>query len=245
VEHHALFRLHSPLNDFPSASDRHAWVKHDFNGCPSVKDAIEAIGVPHPEIRVILIDGRPVDFTYNLVGAERVEVFPPDQHPAVDQRFLLPVRPPHRPTFILDVHLGGLARYLRLAGFDSLYSPTDWGDEYIATTAQAESRIVLTRDVGLLKRSSVRYGRWLRHIATRAQFQEVVEHYDLRPSFRPFSRCTHCNGPVTPIDKTQIANRVAKTIYAEYSEFSLCQNCHRVYWKGSHYDRIRFLLNNV
>ncbi|NJO91395.1 MAG: hypothetical protein HC831_22365 [Chloroflexia bacterium] len=156
----AILSFHAELNDFLSKKDKFQKIEHRFDNTPVVKDSIEALGIPHPEIAVVKANNKTVGFDYKVNEGDIIQVFPyfyyPDIHP------IIPVKPEGKPKFILDVHLGGLARYLRMSGFDTLYNPEDWGDKYIADTGGKENRIVLSRDIGLLKRSSVIYGYYVR-----------------------------------------------------------------------------------
>lgn len=140
---------------------------------------------------------------------------------------------------------GRLARYLRIAGIDTLYSSSDMGDEQIAGIARDEGRILLTCDVGLLKRSSVIYGHWMRNRESRAQFREAVEHYSLRRYFDPFRRCVHCNGLIREVAKEEVADKLPKGIRHDFDDFYRCSSCGHVYWQGSHYKRIGDFLESV
>src|SRR5690606_17651684 len=186
-------RFYAELNDFLPAERRQVAFRYAFEGTPAVKDTIEAIGVPHTEVDVILVDGRSVDFAYRLQGGERVAVYP------VFERFdvagVTRLRPaPLRVTrFIADVHLGALARHLRLVGFDTVWE-RDLADEDIIRRALAERRIVLTRDRGLLKDGRVTHGYWLRNTDPRQQLGEVVRALDLAGRLQPYTRCMQCNG---------------------------------------------------
>lgn len=211
-----------------------------FDDRPAIKDVIEALGVPHPEVGGISVNGAWVEFDYRLMDCDVVQVF---AAPCPLATLSLPYKPHHRPRFLLDVHLGGLARYLRMAGFDCLYEGQhDYGDALLATVAAAHDYILLTRDIGLLKRSKVKYGRWIRNVLPEQQFKEVVKHYQLVADFQPFSRCIKCNGDIGLVDKQTVVTHVPPKVFAQMDQFSQCQSCQQVYWKGSHYDNIQRLL---
>src|SRR5437868_7866953 len=154
------FRFYEELNDFLAPALRKCEFPYAFTGTPSVKDAIEAIGVPHTEVDLVLVDGESVDFTRRLTGGERVAVYPVFERLDIAPVTRLRARPLRRTRFVLDVHLGKLARYLRLLGFDSVYR-NDYDDHTIVALAHEEQRIILTRDTGLLKHSAVTHGHWL------------------------------------------------------------------------------------
>lgn len=237
----ATFRFHTELNDFLPSEQVHQTIAYTFDRRPAIKDSIEAIGVPHTDVAVILINGAAVAFSHGLQDGDEVAVYPHVAHPDVDEAFVQPFLPTGRPTFILDVHLGKLARYLRTAGFDTLYSKTDMGDARIADISDTETRIVLSRDTGLLRRSRIRYGYWLRNTQSRAQFRELVTHYKLKPWFRLFSRCSHCNGLVTTVDKQEVKDLLPGGVASDpgLTKFVQCTGCGQVYWQGSHYTHMQ------
>ena len=178
------FRFYAELNDFLPPPRRMVSFTHTFAGSVSVKDMIESLGVPHTEVDLILANGRSVDFTYLVAGGDRLSVYPVFE--SLDITPVLRVRPqPLRQTrFVLDTHLGRLASYLRLLGFDTLYR-NDYADEELAHISSREKRILLTRDRGLLKRSEVTHGYCLRSTVSAEQLREVVQRFDLAGSARP------------------------------------------------------------
>lgn len=243
----ARFRFHAELNDFLPAEQAHQVVTYSFARRPAIKDAIEAIGVPHTDVAVILVNGTAVEFSYGLQDGDEVAVYPHAAHPDVDETFIQSFLPAGCPAFVLDVHLGKLARYLRTAGFDTLYSKDDMGDARIAEISDMETRVVVSRDIGLLKRSRVRYGYWPRHTQSRAQFRELVAHYKLKPWFRLFSRCPHCNGIVATVSKKDVNDRLPAGVAADPSltSFVQCPDCGQVYWQGSHYTHMQQFFDSV
>ncbi len=240
-----FFTFHGGLNDFLPLKRRGRPFTYDLPGTPSVKDAIEACGVPHPEVRLILVETRPVDFSHRLESGHRISVYPADCHPPIPEANLLPIRPMGRASFIADVHLGVLARFLRMLGFDCRYESEDPGDAGIAAIAREENRIVLTRDVGLLKHAAVRYGHWLRHQDARAQLAEVVTHYGLKQEFKPFTLCMRCNHPIESVAKEKVADRLPPRVLRECKHFSQCGGCERIYWKGTHYLKMKALVERL
>ena len=174
----AEFRFYEELNDFLAPVLRKRAFSYAFNGTPSVKDAIEAIGVPHTEVDLVLVDGKSVDFTRRLAGGERVAVYPVFERLDISPVTRLRARPLRVTRFVLDVHLGKLARYLRLLGFDTCYR-NDYDDDAIIGLARGESRIILTRDKGLLKHGAVTHGYWVRATVPRQQLAEIVRVFDL------------------------------------------------------------------
>ncbi|MDJ0838346.1 MAG: Mut7-C RNAse domain-containing protein [Acidobacteriota bacterium] len=232
-------RFHTTLNVFLNNEDRERARTYSFIRPPSIKDVIESRGVPHAEVRVILADGRPVLFDEIIETGRHYDIFPPERHPPVADEFLLPFRPEGPPRFVLDVHLGILARSLRMLGFDSFYRNDDPGDKAIAAMAYEQNRIALSRDIGLLKRSAVTYGYWVRARASEEQLREVIDHYRLAPDFRPFTRCMNCNQVLAPVEKQDILHYLPERVKQQYDEFVFCADCDQCYWKGSHFQRMQ------
>lgn len=243
-EHSAEFRFYAELNDFLPPSRRQRSFEYRFTGTPAVKDAIEALGVPHTEVDLILIDGESAPFEAPLAGGARVAVFP--MFESVDIGPLTRVRPePLRVTrFIADVHLGTLARYLRLIGYDTVWR-NDLDDDEIVLRAAAEKRIVLTRDRGILRRRSVTHGYAVRESDPIRQLEEIVRALDLGGRMQPFTRCLACNGLLAPLDRDAAAPLVPKRVHESHADFLRCPDCARVYWPGSHRARLDALIDRA
>lgn len=240
----AAIRLHGELNDFVPPPRRDVPIAYAFRGTPSVRDALEAVGVPHPEVDRIEADGVSVGFGWKLHDGARIEAYAvPDGVVGRPAHGLVPGTPsPAR--FILDAHLGKLAGYLRMLGFDTAYA-SDADDEDLARRSAAQGRILLTRDRGLLRRSVVRHGYFLRSDQPRRQLDEVVRRYALAPETEPFSRCIRCNGPIEPVERAEIEDRLLPKTRRYYDEFGQCRSCREVYWQGSHYARMRRIVDEV
>lgn len=236
------FRFYGELNDFMRPERRARRFVHRLRGPASIKDTIEALGVPHPEVDVIVVNGHPVDFGYPLCDGDRVAVYP--RFRSLDLGDLMrvgePVPEPLR--FVLDVHLRKLASLLRLAGFDAVMANEGAA---IARIGSQDARVVLTRDLELLKRNEVRWGCWVRSTDPSRQFCELVRRFDLADRARPFSRCLRCNDPLRPVAKTDVIDRLPPRTRAEFDEFRMCDACGRVYWRGSHYERLREFLDQA
>lgn len=225
---HAQVRLYADLADLAGAAELTVPI-----GSPrSVKDLVESVGVPHPEIALILVDGRPVGFHRLVAGGERVAVFPPFRQ--LDLAGVETVAPPPvEPRFVLDVHLGTLTRRLRTLGFDCWYR-TDADDAELARVAVTEERILLTRDRGLLMRSEIAHGYCPRNDDPELQLLEVVDRYRLAPRAAPFSRCVRCNGVLQPTTPEAVRGEVPPRILSEHGTFTRCAGCDQVFWPGSH-----------
>jgi uncharacterized protein with PIN domain/sulfur carrier protein ThiS len=240
----ATFRFYAELNYFLQPRFRQVPFRHSFAGRVSVKHLIESLGVPHSEVDLILVNGASVDFSYIVEDGDRVSVYPVFE--SIDISTIGRLRPhPLRETrFILDIHLGQLATYLRLFGFDTLYQ-NDYSDDELARISSTEQRILLTKDRGLLKRNLVTHGYCVREDDPEKQLLEVFRRFDLRGSLEPFKRCLRCNGILRPVDKAEIIDRIPANTRQFYEEFHLCTSCDQVYWKGSHYRRMNHFIQRI
>jgi uncharacterized protein with PIN domain len=233
----ASIYFHGELNDFLPPELQSTEFEVQFNGHETVKHIIETLGVPHPEIEVILINNNSVDFSFLPRSGDQIEVFPSTDGLVVTQIFGLKPVPLQNYRFVVDIHLGKLANYLRLLGFDTRYR-NDYDDSEIAEISHKENRILLTRDHGLLKRSVVRYGYYVREKYPQEQLAEIVNRFDLTSSAKPFSRCANCNGVLIWVDKENILDRIESKTKKYYNEFSTCNSCDQIYWKGSHFNKM-------
>jgi len=251
------FRFHGDLKVFlPPTLRRKRIIPVDVQGHPAVKDTIESCGIPHTEVDAIVVGDRLKNFSYQLSGKEDIHVYSDvallRSRPYLNHKFhrFTPLKPlpPKKGYFILDVHLGKLARYLRLLGFDTLYH-RDWPDKEIMQRALKDKRIILTRDIGLLKNKKVQWGYFVRNVQPEKQIAEILKRFDLKTSIQPFRLCLECNGEIGRIDKKRIIKRLPPHTRAYYSAFFRCRCCRRIYWKGSHYkkllQRIRQIKYNV
>jgi uncharacterized protein with PIN domain len=240
----ATFRFYAELNDFLPPSHRAVERRYRFDGKPSVKDAIEALGVPHTEVELILADGKAVGFDYHLRSRDRIAVYPVFETLDIAPLVRLRDRPLREVRFVLDVHLGKLARWLRLVGFDALYR-ADLEDAEVADLAVREKRVVLTRDIGLLQRKAITHGYWVRADDPDVQIVEVLRRFQLDRSLRPFQRCLECNGSIEHVDKSDVWERLEPNTRKFYEEFYRCEDCQKVYWAGSHYTQMLAKLKRV
>jgi len=236
----AEFRFYEELNDHLPASRRKRSFIHTFDGTPAVKDVIEALGVPHTEIDLILVNGRSVRFSQRLRGGERVAVYPMFERFDIQPLYRLRPRPLRRTRFVADVHLGRLARYLRLLGFDTRYSP-DLDDPTLVAISVRERRILLTRDVGLLKHRVLTRGYRVRTTDPERQLEEIVRAFSLEKELQPFTRCMSCNAAVHAVARPAVAGRVPPRVFRRFRRFMCCTGSGRCYWRGTHFRRLKHL----
>ena len=240
----AEFRFYEELNDFLRPEQRQQTMVYRFDGHPGIKDPIEAMGVPHVEVELIVVNGESVGFDYRLRDGDRVAVYPVFESLDVAPAVKLREKPLRKVAFVVDVNLGRLARLLRLLGFDALFSNA-YADDEIVAISEAQGRIVLTRDRRLLHAKAVTHGYWVRSVWPRRQVDEVVRRFDLAGLIRPFSRCADCNGRIEPVAKDAVADRLEPKTKKFFEKFYRCPDCGKIYWEGSHVDRLRERLKGV
>ncbi|MGE5123684.1 MAG: Mut7-C RNAse domain-containing protein [Acidobacteriaceae bacterium] len=216
------FTFRSELNDFLPHYRRGTTFIIECEAHQTIKHLIESLGVPHTEFGKVLVNGQPASSSDRLRESDQVTVYPAD--------FLIQ----DEPRFILDSHLGQLAIYLRMLGFDSLYQ-NDYQDKELSQISSEEGRILLTRDRRLLMRKAIRHGYCIHQTDPRQQAVEVLRRFKLLGQVKPFQRCLRCNSPLEAVGKQEIIDRLEPLTKIYYDEFHLCPACNQIYWKGSHY----------
>lgn len=230
------------LNDFLPPRKRQVVIEHFFAQSSSIKDMIESLGVPHPEVDCIEVNGKAVDFSYIVQDGDIIKVYPISATAVTKVNVSVRPKPLSVVRFVLDIHLGKLVTSLRLLGFDALYR-NDYSDEELARISSTQERILLTRDKGLLMRSMVQYGYYVRNTDPQQQVPEVMRRFDLYKLVSPFQRCLRCNGLLEPVAKEFVIDQLPESVQLQNNEFHRCLDCAQVYWKGSHYQRLQQLID--
>lgn len=244
MEHTAVFRFYQELNDFLPKHRKKKAFFFEFSGEPSIKDSIESLGVPHTEVDLILVGSESVPFSYQLKDGDRVSVYPVFESFDISGTSCLRPFPLREPRFVLDVHLGKLARFLRMLGFDALYR-NDYDDPEIAEMSADEGRIVLTRDRGLLKRKIITRGYCVRSPYPKEQVAEVLKRFQLRGMVSLFHRCITCNSAIFPVEKAEVCEKLPLRTRKYYDCFYRCAGCGKIYWQGSHFIKMRDFIENL
>jgi len=216
-------------------------VAYQLTRQASVKDIIEALGVPHTEVGRLTVAGRELSFA--ALGAEndRLDVYPLCPPVDVLTPTLLRPEPLASITFAVDMNVGKLATLLRMAGFDTFYR-NYISDSELIEVAVREKRIVLSKDRDLLKRKDVVFGYLVREIYPEKQLAEIVHLFGLKEQFKPLSRCLRCNALLQPVEKRRILNRLEPLTQTYYHAFHRCPCCDRIYWPGTHRDTMLLML---
>ena len=228
----AHFLFHGRLNDFLPQDQKIQPITVHFRERQSIKHLVESLGVPHPEIGRIQVNGQEEAPGKITEDGDRVEVHPVENGCPIEPRFLL------------DCHLGRLAAHLRMLGFDCLYQ-NDYDDAKLAAIADQERRILLTRDRRLLMRKVIVHGYCLRSLDSFEQLMEVIHRFELTDRTRPFHRCLRCNHLLEPVKKEAVLDRLEPLTKKYFDEFHICPNCQQIYWKGSHYERMVRVIEQV
>lgn len=235
--------FHQDLRSLLSLGMRdHAIIEHTIHRQASIKDIIEALQIPHPEIGALLVQGKPVDFTYKVCDGDRIEVqlLMAPVNPC--QPSLLRPEPLPRIRFMTDANVARLGSLLRMAGLDTL-CPKGLDDAEIAVQAVRQECILLSRDRGLLKRKIISHGHLVRSEEPKEQLAEVIKLYGLQEQITPFSRCMHCNGLLKPVAKKDIIQSLEPLTRTYYQTFFRCPDCAKIYWSGSHKSGMNRLLS--
>ena len=230
------YRFHGEVDDLLPAPLRGRVVERACARDATVKHALEALGVPHTEIGEVHVGGRSVRLDDPLHDADEVDVYPPvagirEPGGPLDAASMPP------PRFLADAHLGGLARRLRLLGFDTELAQ-DAPDHRLAERSDGDGRILLSRDRELLKHRRIHCGRFVRAVDVDGQIREVIARYELQRFAQPFTRCLECNGELGPVAAGEVAGRLPQRIAADPPPLTRCSGCRRVYWPGSHWRRL-------
>lgn len=238
----AHFRFYEELNDFLPPERRKTRFAHSFQRRSSIKDMIESLGVPHPEIDLILANGNSVDFSYIVQDRDDISVYPVFERLDITPLIRLRPRPLRHTLFVADCNLGRLARYLRLLGFDCLYA-NDFSDAEVAAISHETQRVLLTRDRRLLQRRIITHGLFVRATDPKKQVKEIMTRLDLYRQAAPFTRCTRCNGLLEPVAKNAVDAQLEPRTRLYFEDFLRCSDCGQVYWQGSHFNRVKPLVD--
>ncbi|WP_073500029.1 Mut7-C RNAse domain-containing protein [Actinacidiphila paucisporea] len=227
-------KIPAELHLFVPADRRAASSTLTTDGSSSLGHVVESLGIPLTEVGGLAVDGRDVPPGHVPASGEVVEVR------AVSRPQAVPGAPLR---FLLDVHLGTLARRLRLLGVDAAYESEDIGDAALAARSAKERRVLLSRDRGLLRRRELWAGGYVYSDQPEEQLQDVLSRF--APALAPWTRCVACNGPLADADKESVRDRLADGTSKTYDVFAECADCGRVYWRGAHHTRLATMVDQV
>ena len=228
------FRFYEELNEYLPVEKRKDRFAHTFKHLSAVGSVLESMGIPLQEIDLLLVNDQSADFSRTIGDGDFVSIFPVFESMDIGSLASLPFRPLRKTRFILDIHLGKLARKLRLLGFDSLYG-NDTTNDRLISIMEKEKRIILTRNRRLLEESGISHGYRVREKNPDTQTVEIIHRFDLLNAIRPFNLCLECNLPLTPIGKDVIRDVLPPGIRQGFDLFYHCPGCRRNYWQGTHF----------
>ncbi|HTQ20759.1 Mut7-C RNAse domain-containing protein [Mycobacterium sp.] len=237
-------RAYAELNDFVDPRSRGLTVRRSFRSHQTVKDVLEAMGIPHTEVDLILVNGEPAAFEHRPTAGDRIAAYPMFEALDIGSTARLRPAPLRDPRFVVDVNLGRLARLLRVLGLDVWWS-SDADDPTLAEISLIQQRILLTRDRGLLKRRAITHGLFVHSQHAEQQTLEVIRRLDLGQRLAPFTRCLRCNGKLAAVSKDEVVDRLEPLTRRYYQDFSRCSGCGRIYWAGSHHARLVGLVERL
>ncbi|MGV0737206.1 Mut7-C RNAse domain-containing protein [Mycobacterium syngnathidarum] len=237
-------RAYAELNDFVDTDSRGRSVRRPCQSHQTVNDVLEAMGIPHTEVDLILVNGDPVGFAHRPAVGDRIAAYPMFEALDIGSTARLRPEPLRDPRFVVDVNLGRLARLLRVLGFDMWWS-NDADDQTLADISVEQRRILLTRDRGLLKRRAITHGLFVHADQPEKQTLEVVRRLDLKRRVAPFTRCLRCNGRLEAVTKEQVLDQLEPLTRRYCDEFSRCGNCGQIYWPGTHFARLARLVDEL
>lgn len=242
--HTIYIRFYEELNDLLPEEKKKIRFEHHYIDRTSVKDLIESLGVPHTEIDLILVNGESVGFDYVINDKDNISVYPVFESFEIKEVQHLRAKPLRRPKFIADIHLGKLTRYLRMLGQDVIYK-NNLNDEEIIKISFKEQRTILTMSKNLLKRNEITHGYLVRNFDTEKQVIEIVKRFQLKNQLKEFTRCLECNSLLNSVEKGEIVFRLPQKVDEFQNEFFICKNCDKIYWKGTHFDRMKSLIQKI
>jgi uncharacterized protein with PIN domain/sulfur carrier protein ThiS len=237
-------RFYEELNDFLPKERRKKRFTHNFIDRTSVKDLIESLGVPHTEVDLILVNGNSVKFNYIINDGDDISVYPVFESLDISDVQHLRAKPLRKAKFICDVHLGTLARNLRMFGIDSYYK-NNLNDEEIVKISLAEKRTILTRDIGILKRAEVTHGYFIRNDNPEKQISDVILRFSLIKLIKPFTLCLECGSKLVRISKKKILHLIPQNVRNEHNKFLNCINCKKIFWTGTHFNSMIKFINET
>lgn len=240
----ATFRFYAKLNAFLPAERRGQAFRCSCAQAATLKHMIEAIGVPHTEVALVLVDGDPVGLDRRIEEGDRIAVYPKFERLVITGLTPVPAPPGGPPRFVADAHLGGLARLLRMAGFDTRFD-NRYEDAAMVALANREGRVLLTRDRALLMHRAVRHGCYVHALKPADQLREIYQRLDLAAHARPFTLCMRCNAPLCALDRQAVRDRVPPRVLERHERFVGCNGCGRIFWEGTHWQDMRAMLGSL
>ena len=238
---HVKFRFYEELNNYLPEGNRKIWFDFYFIGIQTLKEVFQSMEVPAKEIDLILVNQQSQGFDYLLRDGDRISVYPVFELFDISKISRIREKPLRNPAFICDVHLGRLSKYLRMLGFDAQYSNRFSPDDLIARS-NSEKRILLSKSLRLIHHKEVTRSYRIRSADPVEQIKDIVGKLDLSGLANPFSRCLNCNHKLQEVEKPEIIDRLQPLTRKHFQTFLRCPSCDRIYWEGSHFERMQEII---
>ncbi|MFH0988411.1 MAG: Mut7-C RNAse domain-containing protein [bacterium] len=237
-------RFYEELNDYLPEEKRKVCFTQSFATGVTLEDTINHFTIPVGEVDLILLNGKSAGLEKLLHDGDRVSIYPVFESFDISDVQTIRERPLRQSRFILDVHLGKLAFHLRMFGFDTMYR-TDFQDHELVQGSIGEQRILLSKDRSLLKNKQLTHFYEVKDNNPRMQLIEVMQRFDLYNSIHPFTRCLLCNTILLPIEKESVLDKLPEKVKLCFNHFMFCRSCERVYWPGSHFEKMKKFINEI
>lgn len=238
------FRFYEELNDYLPEEMRKRWIESEVTKGTTIGEKIQSFGIPLEEIDLILVNQHSETRNYVLREGDRISVFPVFELFDISKISTLRDKPLRNLLFICDVHLGRLCKYLRMLGFDTLYS-NFYTSEQLIEIAHLEHRVILSRSQQLTKNKRVTRALWIRSAIPTEQLKDLIKKLNLSKQANPLTRCLTCNNRLEKVEKYEIINRLEARTTKYYTEFFRCPVCDQIYWKGSHYEHMKEFIHQI
>ncbi|MGE5429411.1 MAG: Mut7-C RNAse domain-containing protein [Methylococcaceae bacterium] len=242
--HQVRFRFYEELNDYLPEELRKSWIESSAETGTSVGQKISSFGIPLNEIDLILVNQQSVSFDYILRQGDRVSVYPVFETFDISEVSNLRDNPLRELSFIGDVHLGQLCKYLRMLGFDTLYS-NDYTPGPMIEISNLEKRVILSKNIRLIRHRKVTHAWWVRSSDSKEQLKELIYGLNILKWANPLTRCLNCNNKLETVKKDDISDRLEERTAKYYTEFFRCPVCDQIYWKGSHYESMLEFIHQI
>ncbi len=241
---HALLRCYAELNDFLPSTQRYTAFAVDAQSTPTIRQAMERSGIPTAAVDLILVNGEPESLDYRFTDGDRISAFPVFESFDIAGTTKVRISALREVRFVADVHLGKLASHLRMLGFDTLYR-NDFRDDELLNISVQWRRTLLSKDHALIANPTLTHAILVQSQDPREQLLNVLTRLDLFHATHPFTRCIECNSILEPAEKSRILHRLPPKVAVAYEAFRLCPECDRLYWKGSHFERMREFIRGI
>ena len=239
-----VVRCYEELNDYLPREQRKVAFTHVVAMDTPAAVLLHDLGIPAEKVEMILVNGASVGLGHRLQDGDRISVYPVFESFDISEQLRVRAHPLREPRFVLDAHLGKLAAYLRMLGFDSLYK-NDFKDRVLMALSRNKGRILLSKDQDLVYKSGLTRVYEVKAQRPRSQLTEVVERFDLYRGIQPFQRCMLCNALLETAHKSDVAGRVPRLVLQTHDAFRICPACNKVYWAGTHHQHMHRFIHDL